>query len=215
MKKFVKKIVSLLVIGAMTVTTAAAVYAETNDTEHRSTYAVNAGINYGSGAVNPNSIVLPDPSDGGFILPEYPAGSYYSTTGKECTCHKADFSCSSNCVCKYYCGAKQCMGFAFEVYDKKHSNECYTSAKTTWKTSSDRSISVDEAKSLFMNAPKGTYARVILRGGVEHSIAICNTTASNISIYHANYDGKCKVSYDILSWEEFNQRFPKLKEYLF
>ncbi len=149
--------------------------------------------------------------DGGkpsaYPLIDYPSGSYYSTRKGGCTCHSW-CNWDSNCDCIKFDNSIQCDGFAKYIYYVSHKHNHVTNEKLVYK---NKTMNADYAKSLFKGTPTGTYIRVNYD---NHSIAIIDTSDSDITIYHANVDNKtCKVKYETITWESFVDRYPNLTSY--
>ncbi|MBD5115044.1 MAG: hypothetical protein HDT46_07540 [Ruminococcaceae bacterium] len=168
----------------------------------------------------------------------YPAGSYFSQTGKECECHKNNCNIYGGCDCISFDNSIQCMGFAKLAYKCLH-NKSFSDPQdliilggTVGKPNHDPNADPNDdsiqftaelAKSLFMDTSHhnlGTYIRVrptktfYLDHRNDHSIAIINTDVRGLTVYHANYDGKCLVSYQYYTWENFVQAFPRIYHYV-
>lgn len=135
----------------------------------------------------------------------YPSGSYFSNTGKACTCHPCTTSAPGDCT--VFDGAIQCAGFARKVYYETHGK--YVSSLTT----KNMSLTAQNAKSLFLNAPRGTYLYTKTKSGVKHYITLISTSNSGVTVYHANYGGPCLVAYENYTWENFAAAFPYLYSY--
>lgn len=148
-------------------------------------------------------------------LAEYPDGSYYSYNGKECTCHG---SCNeeSNCNCKKFDGSSQCMAFASYVYYKTHNKmrSAQPTAGTTTKFDYTNPDDVTKILRTIGGKPTGTYIRVKTPSEQGHSIALVGTTSETITIYHANYGGRCLVRYETYTWKNFIRAFPTLDHYV-
>lgn len=141
----------------------------------------------------------------------YPNNSYFSYTGKECTCHNANTNnCSweRKCDCINYQGAIQCAGFAKMVYYETHNKSIgsFTSYSGSWNK--------ETAKSLFLNTAQGTCLNVNTSSNQNHYITIITTGSNSLTVYHANYGGPCLVKYETYTWENFVKAFPSLKKYV-
>lgn len=151
------------------------------------------------------------------MMAEYPEGSYYSTTGEACTCHSG-CDWTSNCTCIKYKDnngvsvASQCAGFAMQVYDVVMGRRYCNSESTRTKTI-NQTLTASTAKKYLKGRAIGTYVRV-KSGSTRHSVAIISTSETGITVYQANYGGKCLVSYVTYNWEEFAQHFPYLYYYV-
>ena len=158
-----------------------------------------------------------------YMFYQYPEGSYFSYTGKQCTCHGISKGCDyfGNCDCiSYYnsilqSNSIQCEGFAQKAYYEVHGKDLSSTTKKNTK------MTVALAKSLFKTVPDGTFVGAYLRvdinpnGGNDkpHSICIILTTDKKVSVYHANYGGRCLVRRQTYTWEDFVIAFPYLYYY--
>ncbi len=144
---------------------------------------------------------------GGFseMMYMYPSGSYFSQTGSECTCHGASKNCNfyGGCDCISYEDSIQCMAFAKMAYHLTHNRKLgsLTSYNGSWNGTSAKSLLLDTK-----NHNLGIYLRV-KANGIDHSIAVINTTANNLTVYHANYGGRCLVKYETYTWDNFAKTF--------
>lgn len=153
-----------------------------------------------------------------FPLPEYPAGSYFTTTGGACTNHS---------YCKTYACTNQCDGFA------RYANEHYYHvAGSTWSTpyavAGDTQSPYNRYQAFgsttalyqfFNQLEKGAYVRVSKRNSVEdstpphtgqgsHSFVYVSHNSNGAVLYEANLDNKCGVSYGYRSFDELLSRYP-------
>lgn len=148
-----------------------------------------------------------------FPLAAYPTGSYYNSYGTTaCTCH-GWCNWNSSCACTKFDGGTQCAGFARYIYYLANGVKC-TTAESSNKTTLNTSVNSTTAKNYLQGVPTGTYVRLRTSGGTQHSVAVINTTANDITIYQANYGGLCKVSYVTYTWSDFVSRFPYLYYYV-
>ncbi len=140
----------------------------------------------------------------------YPNGSYYSTTGKACSSHASCIPpsasgtvCVNGCgTCKAYEASIQCQAFARLAYRTRNGKSI-----TTGQTSTSYSITDSIISS---NFTAGTMVRLKTSGGTIHSVLIVanNTSTKKVSIYHANYGGRCKVAYQTVTYADFTSAFP-------
>ncbi|HBH95688.1 MAG TPA: hypothetical protein DDX91_08035 [Ruminococcaceae bacterium] len=206
MKNKLRKFMSLLLALIISLSPSAAVFA----------VSVDEFIGNGSTV---NSIVPGFDDGGGGGTPtlanfktKYPNNSYFSTTGKACTCHGSGCFNYSGCTCIKYEGSIQCDGFAKYVYDYFHLTRF--SKYDNKLVYLNEKLNASEAKSKFLNTPMGTYIRVKTSNGSDHSIAIVGTTNETVSIAHANYHGDCSVIYKDYTWKGFVDAFPYFANYL-
>ena len=165
-------------------------------------------------------------------LSEYPddGKTYYSVskTG-ECTCHKKctyelpkgyqttkcyipSEGTSGKCVRWAATGSIQCKGFADYVYYKYTGKNCGV-INTSYKVS-EADWSVDKCKEKFVGLSRGSHLRGYVYGNdgvteIPHSIIILSTDLKGINYYQANVGGKCLVSTDYKTWDEFADWFFK------
>ncbi len=147
-------------------------------------------------------------------LAQYPDGSYYSLTGKACTCHGGSLGnpCywDNSCDCINFENSIQCAGFAKYVYYLVNGTHTYSNSKTY----KNLNLTATTAKNTLQSLPVGTYLRVQTSNGYDHSIAIAGTSSTGITIYHANYGGPCKVRYQTVTWASFANSFDYLYYYI-
>ena len=143
--------------------------------------------------------------DFSYLFYLYPNGSYFSSTGKACTCHPCTLEKPGDCT--VFNGAIQCAGFARKVYYETHGRNVSS------LTSKNISLTAETAKGLFLNTAQGTYLRTRTKSGVEHYITIITTSDKGLTVYHANYGGPCLVKYENYTWENFAAAFPYLYSY--
>ena len=150
------------------------------------------------------------------ITSTYPDGSYFSTTGRACSSHASCTppSSSTATVCVNGCGtciayqsAIQCHGFAKYAYYVRNGKQITTGQLNTKYAITDSIIST--------KFTPGTMVRLITSSGSKHSILVTanNTSSKTLSIYHANYGGRCKVRYQTISYADFKAAFPKYYYY--
>lgn len=142
----------------------------------------------------------------------YPDGSYFSETGKACTCHSyCNWNNPGNCT--VFDKAIQCDGFGRKVYYEVHDTLFSSKAQTPYNAN----LTAAKAKSLFKGGNgvnMGTYLRVKTNNGYEHSIVITYTSDTSVTVYHANYGGSCLVRYQTYTWDNFAAAFPHLYYYV-
>lgn len=135
----------------------------------------------------------------------YPNGSYYSTTGTACTCHDYSYcfpgTTDSRCTCINYDLASQCDGFArycYYCYNDEHV-EYYDddySGDTVELTSSN-------LYSYLQAMGNCTYVRGYTSDGSIHSVFIVSYTDTTVTVYQANYGGRCLVKYETVPYSTF------------
>lgn len=145
------------------------------------------------------------------ISTTYPNGSYYSTTGSQCSSHtncaapssSTATVCVSGCgTCKAYEASIQCQAFARLAYYTRNGKSITVGSTTTAKSITNSIIS--------SNFTAGTMVRLTTSSGTIHSVLVVanDTSANKVSIYHANYGGRCKVVYQTVTYADFISAFP-------
>ncbi len=108
------------------------------------------------------------------------------------------------------------MGFAKLAYYCTHSKNLNDS-NLVILSNTGTTLNTELAKNLFMDNTHhnlGTYIRVLPKNSeYDHSVAIINTDARGLYVYHANYGGKCLVRYQYYTWENFANAFPIIYHY--
>lgn len=143
-------------------------------------------------------------------LKDYPDGSYFTYDGKPCEDHSNCDWAGDDCNCIKFDRAIQAVGFAKYVYFEvtgKH-------VSLDNKTNIDLDMTAESAKSCLMGAPVGTYVAVETNNELFHTMIVADSGKDGITLYQANYGGKCRVSLMTLTWTEFAERFPHLDYYI-
>lgn len=143
-------------------------------------------------------------------LKDYPDGSYFTYDGKPCEDHSNCDWAGDDCNCIKFDRAIQAVGFAKYVYFEvtgKH-------VSLDNKTNIDLDMTAESAKSCLMGAPVGTYVAVETNNELFHTMIVADSGKDGITLYQANYGGKCRVSLMTLTWAEFAERFPHLDYYI-
>lgn len=152
-------------------------------------------------------------------LKAYPSGSYFTDNGGPCSDHDApNCGYESGCVCncKNYRNSIQCMSFAKYVCDKfahipesgfdtYHSSSHFVNGKTVSFTDS-------QLKSLTIGTYIRRYSSLSASSGT-HSLVIIGNTGGTLTVYHANTDGRCKVSVQSFTYAEFRTKYGQGKIY--
>ena len=152
------------------------------------------------------------------ILKEFPVGSYFSKTGKPCTCHgKCNWYDGCECISVYddpengkeiWLYSIQCMGFSHLCFYKIFGFMGTTAyPENADKFESLGSISkadmtVANVKKLFSKAKTGADIRVN-----GHSMVFLKQNEDFIWILQANWDDPCKIDMRKWSWEDFTSRY--------
>ena len=175
----------------------------------------SAEVNFSSGG---DAIVYAQEADtysttaASFPLAAYPNGSYYNSTGTDCTCHSwCDWN--SSCTCTKFDNATQCAAFARYIFYLAK-GRYYTSSVSSHQKNIYASLTATTAQNYLQGVSQGTYLRVMTSNGYDHSIAVVSTSSTGITTYHANYGGKCKVVYATYTWSQFASLFPYLYYYV-
>lgn len=155
---------------------------------------------------------------------EYPDGSYYSKTGKACSCHDHGYNpCdwNSGCDCINFDASLQCVAFAKYVFYNLRGYK-WINGSTTWLNITNSTA--DKAKNALLGVPAGTYVLVKRGPGYdEHSLSIVGTTSNKVTVYDANSDycpangkdyNKCMVRYWTMSWDEFAAQYQYIYKYV-
>lgn len=142
------------------------------------------------------------------LLAEYPNGSYYSKTGKACTCHRSGYNpCywDDSCDCINYDYSIQCVAFAKYVF---YNLRGYKWANGTVACTNVSTNTAEKAKSILKGVPQGTYVNGKQYGNGEHAISITSTSEYGLYVYEANWQGTCQVRYQYWTWENFANYMP-------
>lgn len=152
------------------------------------------------------------------ILKEFPVGTYFSKTGKPCTCHgKCNWYDGCECISVYddpengneiWLYSIQCMGFSHLCFYKifgfmgtlsypQNASRYYSLGKI-----SPSKMTVTNVKNLFKNAKTGADIRV-----EGHSMVFLKQDENFIWILQANWDDPCKIDMRKWSWEDFTSRY--------
>ncbi|MBP3301477.1 MAG: SH3 domain-containing protein [Clostridia bacterium] len=152
------------------------------------------------------------------ILKEFPVGSYFSKTGKPCTCHgKCNWYDGCECISVYddpengkeiWLYSIQCMGFSHLCFYKIFGfmgTTAYPENADKFESLGSLSTSkmtVENVKNLFSKAKTGADIRVN-----GHSMVFLKQDADFIWILQANWDDPCKIDMRKWSWEDFTARY--------
>lgn len=139
-------------------------------------------------------------------LSDYPDGSYFTVDGKPCESH-ADCYWDGSCNCKVFDGSIQAFGFARYAYHEVHGKYL------TEKTAVDKDITAESAKEMFSSLREGAYIGVHTANDYRHGLVVISADDKGITVYQANYGGKCVVTTPTYSWAEFARRFPHVYDY--
>lgn len=149
------------------------------------------------------------------LLKEYPNGSHYTYDGKACETHKnCSYSIYSPCNCINYDDSIQCVAFAKYVYYNLRGKKWSTNDRTYLNLKNPSGATL---KSYLYGKPAGTYIYFYTANGNDHSLAITNTTSTDITVYEANSmtNDLCGVRYTKYSWDDFSKRFSELVHYVY
>lgn len=141
-------------------------------------------------------------------LADYPNGSYFTKDGKACEDH-SDCNWQHDCNCINFDLSIQAFSFARYVYftiNGVHLGE-------VTKSEIDADITAETAKSALKELPAGSYICVRTKEDSPHAMIVISTSDDGITVYQANYGGKCLVTAPTYTWEEFARRFPHITDY--
>ena len=152
------------------------------------------------------------------ILKEFPVGSYFSKTGKPCTCHgKCNWYDGCQCISVYddpetgeevWLLSIQCMGFAhlcfYKIFGFMGTISYPQNASKYYSLGSlkPKEMTVENVKNIFKDAKTGADIRV-----EGHSMVFLKQDAEYIWILQANWDDPCKIDMRKWSWEDFTSRY--------
>lgn len=158
----------------------------------------------------------------GTVLPELPAGTYFTTTGGTCTGHSNESTCATAVNLTYaggstyidLYGATQCLSFAYYCMYRYTGVPAEQQHKLVYKqisscdgivethTDDMRSFSVADIKDILINLPAGSHLR-IYRGSYNHSMILLSASDSGVIIYDCNRfnDYHCRVSIEEKSYQ--------------
>lgn len=139
-------------------------------------------------------------------LKEYPAGSYFTKDGKECTVHDDCDWAVDECNCVNFDRSIWSMGFAKYVYCNVFGRHVTEETKLV----KDIDLTAATAKAELSELPAGAYISVLMHDEVPHHMIMMNADDNCITVYQANYGGRCLVSTMTLTWERFAELFPHL-----
>ena len=142
-------------------------------------------------------------------LKEYPAGSYFTNDGKPCNDHDT-CNWDSPCNCVIFDRSIQSVGFAKYAYFKVTGKHVYEAVKTEINADIDE----QSARANFKGLPCGTYFYVVTSNDKPHAMTVISSNDDSITVYQANYGGKCVVSAPTYTWKEFAARFPHIEYYI-
>lgn len=142
------------------------------------------------------------------VLPlgEYPAGSYFTKDGKPCTAHDDCDWAVDDCNCVNFDLSIWSMGFAKYVYYSVFGR--HVSEETKIRKNID--LTAATAKAELSGLPAGAYISVLMYDGVPHHMIMMDADDNGITVYQANYGGRCLVSTMTLTWERFAALFTHL-----
>ncbi len=166
------------------------------------------------------------------VMAEYPAGTYFNNRpdGKACTCHgwckpgKIYNDKGEYCTCIRIDDGTQCVAFARHVfYSVKGRAEKESESNSLYKHYVGETVKDDpvSAKDILSGVSIGTYVRVetttwdyVNNCYIDHSLSIVDTSDTYITVYQANYGGRCLVTYKQYTWAEFVKNFQKIYFYV-
>lgn len=155
------------------------------------------------------------------IYSEFPVGSYFSYTGKPCTCHnKCSYVGGCDCISDYNDPEKdgklvrlyscQCMGFAhycfykiFGFVDRAQNYPETASLYYSLGSLTTSQMTVENVKELFKDVKTG--ANVRAKG--KHSFIVLSTDENGMCVLQANWGTPCIVDSRYWTWEEMTARY--------
>ena len=156
------------------------------------------------------------------LFAEFPVGSYFSYTGKACTCHnRCSYYGGCDCISIYYDPEKngepvylyscQCMGFAHMVFykifgfmDSVYYPENASKYYSLGSLSSSK-MTAKNVKKLMTNAKTGANIRI----DGKHSVILLSQDENGLYVYQGNWVSPCMVNIKYWTWEEFASRYKK------
>ena len=152
------------------------------------------------------------------ILKEFPVGSYFSKTGKPCTCHgKCNWYDGCQCISVYddpengkeiWLYSIQCMGFShlcfYKIFGFMGTLAYPENASKYYSLGSlaPSKMTVENVKNIFKKAKTGADIRV-----EGHSMVFLKQDEEYIWILQANWNDPCKIDMRKWSWEDFTARY--------
>ncbi len=157
------------------------------------------------------------------VFAEFPVGSYFSYTGKPCTCHdKCSYYGGCDCISDYNDPEKngqlvrlyscQCMGFAhymfyklFGFIDRAQNYKENEGKYYSLGSLKPSEMTVANVKNLFKDVKTGANVRTT----GKHSFIVLSTDDNGMYIYHANTGIPCRVDSWYWTWEELTNTYKK------
>lgn len=141
---------------------------------------------------------------------QYPDSSYFSTTGRACSCHST--GCIGNCTCKTFNGGTQCKGFARYCYYMYNDSQVDYQGASEYYTQLFALNTDTNMEKFLRKAGSQCYVQGKTSGGSEHAVFIVGYSLTNdtVTVYDANMDLKCGVSFKTLNYNEFRQHLSKV-----
>lgn len=141
----------------------------------------------------------------------YAAGDYFSTTGKECTCHgRKTCGEASDCTCILVSGCCQCYGFALWCENKLFdANDVANPSKfESLGSIAAGSLTEENLKEYITAAPIGSHIRT---NKSEHSMILYSKNENGFTVVQANgsnnneYENheNCRIGTATYTWEEY------------
>ncbi|MBQ1965698.1 MAG: SH3 domain-containing protein [Clostridia bacterium] len=155
------------------------------------------------------------------VFSEYPVGSFFSDTGKACTCHATcNYYDDCDCINTYYDPEKngeevrlyssQCMAFShymfyklFGFVDREWAYPQNVGKFYSLGSLSASQMTVENVKKLFQDVKTGANVRATNK----HSFIVLSTDENGLYVYHANTGVACQVDCWYWTWEELTQKY--------
>ena len=134
----------------------------------------------------------------------YPNGSYFTTTGTACVNHNH---------CKYYYGARQCVGFGKYAYNVYAHQPSWGTIQIE-RDDTDKSFAGDsDVKVYFENCAPLTFVYINHESYEDHTITVVTMNANYITVYDCNWTLDCKVRLISMPYSSFISMAPSSSYY--
>lgn len=155
----------------------------------------------------------------------YSPGTYFSTTGKACTCNHEQCTVSSPGDCKRAFNAIQCHGFGLFVYAHYFGLQDISDPHTwaarrgigeyIYTNLNLSGMTITSIKQFFIeNLNPGSLLRLTRANGGKHTVVITGIYDNQVRIYHGNTDNKCGIDIKNINYSWFTSNFATLYYYL-
>ncbi len=143
----------------------------------------------------------------------YAAGRYFNESGTSpCPCHPNSAACpyltsNKSCdSCKSVNGSWQCLAFAHQMHKQ------IWGSYGTKNTKSYTISSTANARAAFWNLPSGTHVRASRNTtkSEQHSFIIADVSNTGATLYEANWESGCKITYTFVSFQTLASRYKSI-----